>query len=186
MKPLTKAMISSIPLLLFATVFGSTAQRTTRAAVQPTKDRQAAPSFRLANASGKLAQLADFRGKPVLLNLWATECGGCRAELPTFIQLDKTYKDKGLVVIGVSMDIMYENLKGAEEGWARVKPFVKARGMEYQILMDDGAVEKGFKVNALPATYLIDRRGRIAATYIGVVDPANLEGNIKKIMSERR
>jgi cytochrome c biogenesis protein CcmG/thiol:disulfide interchange protein DsbE len=66
-----------------------------------------------------------------------------------------------------------------------VKPFVKTKGIEYPILLDDGSVERVFNVTALPATYLIDRAGRIAATYIGVVDPTDLEANIKAILSER-
>ncbi len=83
------------------------------------------------------------------------------------------------------MDIMYEDLKDASEAWARVKPFVAAHGMEYPILLDDGSVEKGFNVTALPATYLIDRAGRIAATYIGVVDSTDLDANIRTILAER-
>jgi thiol-disulfide isomerase/thioredoxin len=130
-------------------------------------------------------RLSDFRGKPVLLNLWATECGGCRQELPTFAGLARSYKDKGLAVIGVSMDVMYEDLKGTQEGWARVKPFVDAHGLKYTILVDDGTVERGLRVTALPATYLIDRKGRLAATYIGVVDAADLEANIRTVVAER-
>jgi hypothetical protein len=72
-----------------------------------------------------------------------------------------------------------------QEGWARVKPFVAAKGIKYSILLDDGSVEKAFKVTALPATYLIDRAGRLAATYIGVVDPVDLEANIKTIVAEQ-
>lgn len=52
-------------------------------------------------------------------------------------------------------------------------------------MLDDGSVEKMFHVTALPATYLIDKTGRIAATYIGVVDPTDLETNIKTLLAER-
>jgi peroxiredoxin len=166
-------------------IVGAIGQQAIRARVQSEKDRSAAPSFRLVNAARKLVKLSDFRGKPVVLNLWATDCGGCRAELPAFVQMDQRYKGKGLVVVGVSLDIMYSDLKNSTEGWARVNPFVKTKGIEYPILLDDGSVEKVFKVTALPATYLIDRAGRIAATYTGVVDPSDLEANIKIILSER-
>ena len=57
--------------------------------------------------------------------------------------------------------------------------------MKYPILLDDGSVEKAFNVTALPATYLIDRAGRIAATYVGVVDSVDLEANIRTILAER-
>jgi peroxiredoxin len=172
--------------LLFVVTSDATGQQNVRAALRALKDRQAAPSFRLANASGKFVRLSDFRGKPVVVNLWATECGGCRAELPAFVQLDRTYKGSGLSVIGVSMDVMYSDLKSSLEGWAHVKPFIEAHGMGYTVLLDDGSVEKAFSVTALPATYLVDRSGRIAATYIGVVDSTDLEANVKALLSERR
>jgi cytochrome c biogenesis protein CcmG/thiol:disulfide interchange protein DsbE len=121
----------------------------------------------------------------VVLNLWATECGGCKTELPTFVEMNRVYKDKGLVVVGVSMDIMYSDLRNAKQGWGQVNPFVKAHGIDYPILLDDGSVEKAFKVTALPATYLVDRAGRIAASYVGVVDPSDLERNIKTLLAER-
>jgi peroxiredoxin len=184
-KRLTKLTVSSLWLLSFVAAVGATTQQTIRATVRMVKDRSAAPSFGLANASGKVVHLSDFRGKPVVLNLWATECGGCRAELPTFVQVSDKYNGQGLTVLGVSMDIMYEDLKNATEGWARVKPFVAAHGIKYPILLDDGSVEKVFNVTALPATYLIDRVGRIAATYIGVVDSTDLEANLKTILAER-
>jgi peroxiredoxin len=184
-KRLTKLTVSSLWLLSFVAAVGATTQQTIRATVRMVKDRSAAPSFGLANASGKVVHLSDFRGKPVVLNLWATECGGCRAELLTFVQVSDKYNGQGLTVLGVSMDIMYEDLKNATEGWARVKPFVAAHGIKYPILLDDGSVEKVFNVTALPATYLIDRAGRIAATYIGVVDSTDLEANLKTILAER-
>jgi peroxiredoxin len=83
------------------------------------------------------------------------------------------------------MDIMYEGLKSAADGWARVTPFAASHGLTYTILLDDGSVEKGFAVTALPATYLIDRAGRVAATYVGIVDADNLESNVKTILAER-
>jgi peroxiredoxin len=185
MRQLTKLAISAVCILSSVAVVGAIGQQAIRARVQSEKDRLAAPSFRLANASGRLVKLSDFRGKPVVLNLWATECGGCRAELPAFMQMDQRYRGKGLAVVGVSLDIMYSDLKNSTEGWARVKPFIKAKGIGYTTLLDDGSVERVFNVTALPATYLIDRAGRIAVTYIGVVDPSDLEANIKTILSER-
>jgi len=156
--------------------------KTIQATLRDTNDRPTAPVFRLENGSGKTVRLSDFRGKPVVLNFWATECGGCKEELPVFMDLSRT---QGLSVIGVSMDIMYSDLKNAAEGLARVKPFVAARGLKYEIALDDGSAEKAFNVTALPATYLIDRSGRVAATYIGVVDAANLQANVKAILAER-
>lgn len=79
---------------------------------------------------------------------------------------------------------MYEELKGAAEGWARVTPFAAAHGLRYSLLMDDGSVEKAYEVVAMPATYLIDASGKIAATYIGVVDASDLKANVRRLLAE--
>jgi len=76
-------------------------------------------------------------------------------------------------------------LKGPAEAWSLVNPFVKASKIDYPILMGDDGITKRYSVNALPVTYLIDRRGRIAAKYVGVVDRANIEANIKALLAER-
>ena len=83
------------------------------------------------------------------------------------------------------MDVAYEDLASLAEGWARVKPFAAAHDLRYSILLDDGSVENAYKVTAMPATYLIDRRGRIAASYVGIVDPADLQTNVKTLLAER-
>ena len=140
MNLLRKLTIGSVCTLLFVAGVGAMGQQAVRARIGSVEDRPAAPSFGLANASGKLVHLSAFRGKPVVLNLWATECGGCRAELPAFMQMDQRYRGKGLAVVGVSLDIMYSDLKNATEGWARVKPFVKTKRLTYPILLDDGSV----------------------------------------------
>jgi len=177
--------VCSVLLLSLAAFVGATDQKTTQATLRDLADRSAAPSLRLSDSSGRPLGLAAFHGKPVVVNFWATNCGGCLKELPDFVRLSEAYKDKGLTVVGISMDIMYDNLKGAPEGWARVKPFIAAHRIKYPIVLDDGSAEKAFKITALPATYLVDRAGRIAATYVGVVDAGNLEANIKALLAER-
>lgn len=172
MKRATVSMRSALCVLSFVAAARVDGQQQMRALIRAATDRVAAPAFSLANASGNVVRLSDFRGRPVVLNFWATTCGGCRVELPTFVQVSQKYK--GVTVVGVSMDIMYEDLKSSTEGWARVSPFVASQGMRYPILLDDGSMEKSFEVTALPATYLIDKHGRVAATYIGVVDGGDL------------
>jgi thiol-disulfide isomerase/thioredoxin len=129
--------------------------------------------------------LSSFKGKPLLLDLWATKCGGCIKEIPSFIEIHRAYAHSGLAVVGISMDILYEDLKGLAEAWRLVNPFVKANKVDNPILMGDGEITKRYSVTALPVTYLIDRRGRIAATYVGVVDRANIEENIKTLLAEQ-
>ena len=129
-------------------------------------------------ATGKSVPLSSFKGKPLLLDLWATKCGGCIKEIPSFIEIHHGYANKGLAVVGISMDILYEGLKGPAEAWSLVNPFVETHKVDYPILMGDDGITNRYSVNALPVTYLIDRRGRIAATYVGIVDRANMEANI--------
>ena len=119
-------------------------------------------------------------------NIWATECGGCRKELPAFANLRQSYRPDDVTIVGVSMDVSYEDLKSTAEAWARVTPFAREHGLGYTILVDDGSVEKAYKVTALPVTYLIDTRGRVAATYVGVIDPASVAANIKALLAESR
>ena len=169
-------------LLVFATA--ATAEPNTVSAVlQPPADRKPAPAFRLKNAGGKIIQLSDYRGKVVLLNFWATECGGCRIEIPWFMEFDKNYGKLGVAVVGISEDILYEELKGPAEAWARVTPFVSSQKLNYDILMGDTLTDKAYHIEALPATYVLDRQGRIAATYVGLVNRDNLGGNLKALLA---
>ena len=156
-----------------------------RAALQPKAVRKTAPDFVLLDASGKPFSLSGFRGKPLLLDLWATKCGGCIKEIPSFVDIHHAYAPKGLAVVGISMDILYEDLKGPAEAWSLVNPFVQTHKIDYPILMGDDGITRRYSVNALPVIYLIDSRGRIAATYVGIVDRANIEANIRALLGEQ-
>ncbi len=155
-----------------------------RAAIQPANDRPSAAVFHLDDASSHHITLSQYRGKVVLLDFWATTCGGCVTEIPWFIDLEREYSNKGLNVLGVSMDVIYEDLKNAQEGWSRVKPFVQTHGVNYPIVMGDDAVLKSWNIDAFPTTFLIDKAGRVAAQYVGVVDKANVEANIRMLLKE--
>jgi peroxiredoxin len=155
-----------------------------RTVIQPVRDRKPAPAFGLEDAAGRKVRLSDYRGKVVLLDFWATECGGCVREMPAFMDLARAFRNKGLATVGVSVDILYENLKNAQEGWSRVKPFIKTHKVNYPILMGDDQATKDYDIQALPLTYLIDRRGRVVAIYGGMVDKDNLEANIQTVLKE--
>jgi peroxiredoxin len=159
---------------------------TVHAVLKSPSSRTAAPSFNLVEASGGTAQLTDYRGKVVVLNFWATECGGCRLEIPWLVDIARNFKNKSVTVIGISMDISYEDLKNAAEAWAKVKPFVEGHQITYPILMGDGEVTKRYDIQALPVTYLIDQRGRIAATYVGLIDQQNVKANIDTLLTEHK
>jgi thiol-disulfide isomerase/thioredoxin len=122
----------------------------------------------------------------VLLDFWATACGGCVEEMPSFVEIAQAYSRRGLATVGVSEDILYEDLKGPDEAWRRVKPFVRDHKIPYAVLMGDDQVTAVYGIKSLPLTYLLDPSGRIAAKYAGVVDRSNLEANIKLLLSESK
>jgi peroxiredoxin len=128
-----------------------------------------APDFNVKDANGAELRLSAFKGKVVLLNFWATYCVPCRTEIPWFVEFDKTYRDKGLVVIGISRD----------EDWADVKKYLAEKKINYKIgLGDDDLAKKYGGVDALPETFVIDREGRIAAHHVGLVPKADCEKEI--------
>jgi len=130
-----------------------------------------APDFALTDASGKTVRLSDYRGKVVLLNFWATWCAPCKAEVPWFVDLQKTYKDD-LVVLGVSFD---------DDGWDSVRPFIEQRGVNYPVMLAGPELPEQYrKIESLPATLMIDRNGRIVDTYLGLSSKAQYDALIRK------
>ncbi len=183
------ARMTTVCLMALGLVSGGFATAGTKgvtAIIQPVQQRTLAPDFALKDAVGKTVRLSDYRGRVVLLDFWATTCGGCVEEIPWFIQLTKRSAAKGLATVGVSEDIAYENLKGADEAWTLVKRFVRERKIPYTVLMGDQQVTSTYEIKALPLTYLIDGRGRIAARYEGVVDRADIETNLHTLLAERK
>lgn len=179
--PRLKILLTAFSCAVFATC---AAAATVQAVLKSPAARTEAPSFRLADASGRTEQLTDYHGKVVLLNFWATGCGGCRIEIPWLVDIDKAFQNKSVAVIGISMDISYEALKSATEAWARVKPFLASHQVTYSILMGDNEVTKRYDIQALPVSYLIDIRGRVAATYVGLIDKENVKANINTLLAE--
>jgi cytochrome c biogenesis protein CcmG/thiol:disulfide interchange protein DsbE len=165
-----RILAAALPLILFA---ADTAPGV-RATIQPAAQRKSAPEFALMDPAGKSVKLADYRGKIVLLNFWATWCGGCKEEMPWYSQFEKTYGAQGFAVVGVSLD---------EDGWGIVKPFLAKTPIPYRIVLGTAATGKIYNVDAMPVSYLIDRQGRIAVSYTGLVDRANIEQNIKLMLA---
>lgn len=159
-------------------------QQNVHAVLIASADRKPAPSFHLVGETEKKMQISDYRGKVVLLNFWATDCGGCILEIPSFIDLQGLYKDRGFTAVGVSVDISYEQLKNAEEAWGKVRPFIQSHKINYPILMGDPSISQTYKLTAYPATFLIDKAGRVAAIYVGVVSKEDVAANINRLLSE--
>ena len=134
-----------------------------------------APDFTVKDASGADLRLSAYKGKVVLLNFWATYCVPCRTEIPWFIEFEKTYRDKGLVVVGISSD----------EDWSDVKKFVEEKRINYRIgLGNEDLAKKYGGLEALPETYVIDREGRVAAHHVGLAPRAEVEKEIVQVLGK--
>lgn len=122
----------------------------------------AAPDFTLADLGGKKVSLSSLKGKVVLLNFWATWCAPCRAEMPALNKLYLDLKEKGLVVLAVSVD-------DAEK---TVSAYMKQKKFSFPVLMDaDKEVAfDSYGVTGLPTTVLIDRKGLLVETIVGERD----------------
>lgn len=179
-------MVALLGLAVTSTSGAPQAIKGVRADLTSAADRTRAPNFALNDTTGRSVRLSDYLGHVVLLDFWATTCGGCVEEMPMFIDVATSYERRGLATVGVSEDIPYASLASAEEAWARVRPFVRDHAVPYPIVMGDNRVTADYHITALPLTYLIDTKGRVAATYRGVVERARLEANLKTLLVESR
>ena len=134
------------------------------------KDKPA-PEFSLESLDGKNIRLADFRGKGVLLNFWATWCQPCKIEMPWFEELQRQYGPQGLQVVGIAMD------DASKEDITR---FVKEMGVNYPILLGKESVGDAYGgVQFLPSTFFIDRDGKIVDRIFGLRSRSEIEDDIK-------
>ena len=123
---------------------------------------QPAPTAEFKTAGGKHLTLADFRGRVVLLNIWATWCGPCRSEMPSLDRLQALHQGDGLAVLTVSVD---------SEGFSAVRRFFSQSGIRnLGLYLDvDGATASAFKARSIPTTLLIDRDGKVVGSLVGAM-----------------
>lgn len=144
--------------------------------LQPVSSRKPAPEFALEDSSGKTFGLKSYSQKVMLLDFWATWCTGCKLEIPWFSQFQETYGKQGLAVVGVSLD---------EEGWKVLRPFLAEHKIPYTMLLGDDPMARRYGIEGMPDTFLIDRKGRVAAAYrASLVNKDNIEANIKALLAE--
>ena len=119
-----------------------------------------APAFELETFNGEMGSLADFRGQVVVLNLWASWCPPCRAEMPALQSLYEEYQDQGLVVLAVNMT--YQDSASAASA------FAAEFGLSFPNMLDrTGLVGSLYRMRALPTTFFIDREGVIQEVVVG-------------------
>lgn len=121
-----------------------------------------------------MVKSSEFDGKVVLLNFWATWCPPCKVEIAGFVELQKKYGERGLVVVGVSVD---------EEGPAVLKPFIKQLRMNYPVVMADAKIVQDFGgIEILPTTFIIDRNGNVITGYAGFIPKETFETEITPLL----
>lgn len=122
-----------------------------------------APDYTARTLDGREVALLEFRGRPVLLNVWATWCGPCRVEMPSIQRLYDAYRDQGLAVLAVSVDVA-----GAEDA---IRAYVEELGLSLLILHDPEArVSEIFRTRGVPETLILDAGGRIVKRVSGAAE----------------
>ncbi len=136
--------------------------------------------FTLTANDGKRVSLNDLKGKPVLLNFWATWCTPCKVEMPWFEEFQKKYGEQGLQVVGINED---DDAQSAEVK-DQIKKTLERTGVDYTILISDKKVSTAYGgLDVLPATFYIDRNGKIVAQAIGLASKDEAERNVQKIVA---
>lgn len=131
------------------------------------------PSFLLEDLEGRQISSAQFAGKVLIIDFWATWCAPCEKEMPDFQALYDKYRDQGFEMIGIAQDPDRRD----------VKKFVKRLGVRYTILMSTNKVEIDFGgIIGLPTAFIIDREGHIREKIVGFEYPAYFEAKLKALL----
>ena len=129
------------------------------------RDPDPAPDLKATDVNGKELSLANYKGKVVLLNFWATWCGPCRAEIPSLIRMQEAYKDR-LQIIGMDVDDDEDQLRA----------FAKARGINYPVATTSVPVRLAYGgIAALPTMFIVNQDSKVVQKHVGLLNPALYE-----------
>lgn len=137
-----------------------------------------APDFSLEDTAGRIVSLKEFSGKYVLIDFWATWCPPCLMSIPELADLHRKYREKGLVVLGISLD----DPQSVDR--QTLSMFKTQHGMEYQILRGNDQVVRQYAGNngmAIPTMFFVDRNGTIVEKLVGFA-PGRVENSIRKLL----
>ncbi len=159
-----------------STVQGNKANQATDFSAVPAAVDFAAPPLALRDLAGKEHSLTDYRGRVVLVNLWATWCPPCEAEMPILEAYYLKHSREGFEVVAV------------EDGdpASQVAAFVADHGITFPVWLDPSyeATDHAFKTADLPSSYIVDREGIVRLMWIGAINPANLEKYVTPLIQE--
>ncbi len=164
----------SLFLLLFFAVISFTVFQHVPAAQAREFKRPKAPDFTLVSIHGDTVRLSDFRGQVVILDFWATWCPPCKAEIPSFIEIYKTYRDQGVSIIGVALDKP-----------EKVRQFYEDFHMNYPVVIGDRSLAARYGgIAGIPTTFVIDQEGRIYRKYVGYRPKQVFVNDIEHLLAE--
>ncbi len=138
-----------------------------------------APAFTLVTLDGRKVSLSDFKGRPVLVNFWATWCGPCKVEMPWFEEFQKQYAAQGLEILGLADDV--------DAGKDAIAKVAQKTGVTYPILLTDGKVQKAYGgpdgMDYLPMSFYVDKNGVVVEETAGLGSKDEIEAHIKKVIA---
>ncbi len=139
-------------------------------------------NFELTDTDAKPITKADFAGKVLIVDVWGTWCPPCRAEIPHFVKLQKTYGEEGLVIVGLNQ----ENAADDEAAVKLVQDFREKNEMNYRCaLIGDDTLQQIPEFSGFPTTMFIDRTGKVRAKVVGLHDYEFLEAIVRKLLAEK-
>jgi peroxiredoxin len=138
-------------------------------------ESQANLDFTVKDMNGASVRLADYKGKVIVLNFWATWCPPCKAEIPGFVELQAQYKDQGLVILGVSGDDDPETLKTFASEWKINYPMLVGR--------DESALLDAYgPIYGYPISVIVGRDGAVCGRHVGPATKEEFEQEIKALL----
>ena len=155
-----------LPLLLLAATLALPA-------LASAQEGRPAPPFTVRDVDGRTVRLQDLRGRPVVLDFWATWCAPCRTSMPDLDEIQQRYSSEGLVILGLSLD---------EDGVQPVRRFAQSLGVKFRLaLANDRVLSEYGPIRSVPTTVFINRQGVVVRRVVGYLDRETMEAFVREL-----